>query len=206
MIVHQYGLVYTRVTEADLELLRYWRNQDFIRETMQFQEYITPIMQKKWFKKINNKYNYYMIIEHDGKKIGLINCKNADNKGNIAEGGIFIWDKNYLGTSVPVFAALTILEAVFEIFKSGHTSVATVLKSNKSALEFNRKLGYRMYEENEKIFRLVLTLEDYFSKTIKLKKAACSMVGKEKSEFKVFAEPSDLLDEHINQYLLSNNK
>ena len=49
MIVEQYGLTYLRVTEEDLETLRYWRNQSFIRDTMQFKEYITPKMQMDWF-------------------------------------------------------------------------------------------------------------------------------------------------------------
>ena len=62
MIVEQYGLRYLRVTKNDLELLRYWRNQQYIRDTMQFKEYITPDMQKSWFEKINNKSNYYFII------------------------------------------------------------------------------------------------------------------------------------------------
>jgi hypothetical protein len=68
MIVEQYGLKYTRVTEQDLETLRYWRNQSFIRNTMQFKDYITPVMQKTWFQKVNNKYNYYFIIQHESKK------------------------------------------------------------------------------------------------------------------------------------------
>lgn len=52
MIVEQYGLIYSRVTEQDLETLRYWRNQSFIRDTMQFKDYITPTMQKNWFQKL----------------------------------------------------------------------------------------------------------------------------------------------------------
>ena len=68
MIVEQYGLKYSRVTGQDLEILRYWRNQSYIRNTMQFKEYISPLMQKAWFQKINNKNNYYFIIQHEQKK------------------------------------------------------------------------------------------------------------------------------------------
>lgn len=68
MIVKQYGVTYKRVQESDIELIRYWRNRDFIRNTMQFQEYITPFMQKEWFKKINNPFNYYFIVEYEEKK------------------------------------------------------------------------------------------------------------------------------------------
>lgn len=147
MIVEQYGVTYTRVREEHIELIRYWRNQPFIRDTMQFREYITPEMQKAWFDKINNKYNYYFIIEVDGKKIGLINCKDTEPNTRIAEGGIFLWDKEYWGTPIPGFAALTMLECVFEIFRSGDASVVTVAKSNARALSFNKRLGYEISGE-----------------------------------------------------------
>ena len=174
MIVEQYGLTYKRVVNEDLELIRYWRNQPFIRETMQFKDYITPEMQQKWFSKINNKFNYYFIIEHEGKKIGLISSKDTAPSTTIAEGGIFIWDKSYWGTPYPVFASLTVLEAVFEVFKSGIASVATVAKTNTKALEFNKLLGYEIEGEadNPEFLKLMLTKENYLTKTAKLKKAA----------------------------------
>ena len=202
MIVKQYGLVYKRIQEEDIELVRYWRNRPFIRNTMQFQEYITEEMQKEWFKKINNKYNYYFLIEYESKKIGLISCKDT-NTERVAEGGIFIWDKAYWQTPIPALASLTMLEAIFEEFKSGDTSVITVLKDNSVALKFNQYLGYTIYYEDEKVYKLKLTLKDYFAKTYKLKKAAALLVGKEKSRMEIIAEPSDLLDDKINAYLLS---
>lgn len=201
MIVKQYGLIYRRIQEKDIELIRYWRNKDFIRSTMQFQEYITPKMQAEWFNKINNKYNYYFLIEYEGKKIGLINCKDTD-KNRVAEGGIFLWDKNYWNTPIPAYASLTMLEAIFEVFQSGNTSVITILKTNQHALQFNQHLGYNIYYEDDKIYKLKLSLEDYFSKTIRLKKAAQILAGKENSKMEIIAEPSELLDDKINQYLI----
>ena len=47
MIIEQYGLTYIRVNELDLETLRYWRNQSYIRNTIQYKKYITPKMQIK---------------------------------------------------------------------------------------------------------------------------------------------------------------
>lgn len=202
MIVRQYGLVYKRVAEEDIELIRYWRNRDFIRKTMQFQEYITRRMQQQWFQKINNKYNYYFIVEtEEGKKIGLINCKDT-NENRVAEGGIFFWDASYWNTLIPAYASLTMLEAIFEIFQSGDISVITVLKNNPHALHFNKLLGYSIYSENEKSYQLKLTKTDYFEKTYRLKKAAQLSVGKEKSKIEITAEPSPLLDDKINEYLM----
>lgn len=205
MIVKQYGVTYTRVQREDIELIRYWRNRDFIRNTMQFQEYITYNMQQKWFETINNKYNYYFIIEYQGRKIGLINCKNTD-ENRVAEGGIFLWDKDYWNTPIPAFASLTMLQTIFEELRSGDTSIITVLKSNTRALQFNQYLGYSIYFENENVFKLKLTLDDYFKKTYKLKKAAEILAGKENTQLIIIAQPSELLDDKINEYLIAKSK
>lgn len=203
MIVEQYGLRYVRVLEEHLEVLRYWRNQEFIRNTMQFRDYITPKMQSLWFQKINNKYNYYFIIEHDNKKIGLISCKDTEPDTKIAEGGIFIWDKSYWGTMIPAFASLTMLQAVFEYFKSGEESVITVANNNKVALDFNISLGYEIKDENEGFCKLYLTKEKYNTRCKKLIKAA-AIYNKENAEFVLNATPSDLLINEINNYILRN--
>ena len=206
MIVEQYGLKYLRVTENDLEVLRYWRNQSYIRNTMQFQEYITPFMQKDWFNKINNKYNYYFIIEHNEKKIGLINCKDTMPNTKIAEGGIFIWDKSYWGTMIPAFASLTMLQAVFDIFKSGEESIITVASSNKVALDFNAMLGYEVKQvTNDGTYcKLHMTKEKYFTHCKKLIRAA-TIYNPETSNFVLKSNTSDLLIDEINDYIAKNN-
>lgn len=205
MIVEQYGLRYIRVSETDIEALRYWRNQEFIRNTMQFKEYITPQMQKEWFQKINNKYNYYFIIEHDNKKIGLINCKDTIPDTKIAEGGIFIWDKSYWGTMIPAFASLTMLQAVFEYFKSGEESIITVAHNNRVALDFNIMLGYEINknESDNDYYKLHLSKEKYFTYCKKLINAA-AIYNKGNSEFILKASPSDLLIDEINNYIIQN--
>ncbi|MES2131777.1 MAG: GNAT family N-acetyltransferase [Bacteroidota bacterium] len=204
MIVQQYGVKYHRVTAEDLETVRYWRNQEFIRNTMQFKDYITPSMQLKWFEKINNKFNYYFIIEHEGKKIGLINCKDAEPDSRIAEGGIFIWEKKYWGTPIPAFASLTMLQAVFEIIKSGEASVATVACDNKKALDFNLMLGYEIKGKTPdgNYYKLFLTKEKYFSHCKKLIKAA-AILHKNDADFKMDAEPAPILADEVNTYLLN---
>jgi RimJ/RimL family protein N-acetyltransferase len=202
MIVRQYGVTYQRLRPEHLEILRYWRNQEYIRNTMQFKDYITPAMQLKWFEKINNKFNYYFIIEHEGKKVGLINCKDTEPDSRVAEGGIFIWEKNYWGTPIPAFASLTLLQAVFEIFKTGEASVATVACDNKRALEFNFMLGYEIKDKTPdgNYYKLYLSKEKYMSHCKKLIRAA-AILHKDGSEFNMEAEPADNLVDEVNDYL-----
>ena len=205
MIIEQYGLTYIRVNELDLETLRYWRNQSYIRNTMQYKEYITPKMQIKWFHNMNNKFNYYFIIHHNHKKIGIINCKDTSVNSKIAEGGIFIWDKNYWGTSIPVYASLSMLQAVFDIFQSGDASLATVAIENKIALDFNLKLGYEIQEKTSdgKYLKLYLSKEKYHIHCKKLLRAA-ELMSNNQSKFKLTAQVSPLQSDEINKYIITS--
>ena len=205
MIVEQYGIKYTRITEQDLETVRYWRNQPFIRETMQFKEYITPSMQKVWYQKINNKENYYFVIEYEQKKIGLINCKES-SEFKVAEGGIFIWEKKYWGTHIPAFASLTMLQAVFDVFQAGDVSLATVDCNNKKAIDFNLMLGYEIRDKTEdgNCYKLVLTKEKFHKHSSKLIKAA-AILSNNQTEFKLKAKLSTTQTDEINNYILENN-
>lgn len=205
MIVEQYGLKYTRVTEQDLETIRYWRNQSFIKDTMQFKDYITSEMQKAWFQKINNKNNYYFIIQHAQKKIGLISCKDSSDT-NVAEGGIFVWDKTFWGTPMPAYASLTMLQAVFDLFKSGEASLATISCENKKAIDFNLQLGYEIKAKTEdgKYYKLFLTKQKFHKYCKKLMKAA-SILSNGQSDFKLFAQESLLQTDEINSYIRENN-
>lgn len=204
MIAEQYGIKYKRINIDDIEMLRYWRNQHYIRSKMQYKEYITPNMQIKWFESINNKFNYYFIIEHQQKKIGLINCKDANPDTGIAEGGIFIWDKNYWGTSIPALASLTMLQAVFDVFQSGEASIAKVSCDNETAINFNLKLGYQITGKtpDEKYFEFFLSKDRYNNYCRKLINAA-NILYKEESELKFIVESSDLLSDKINQYIVT---
>ena len=202
MRVRQYGITYDRLQPEHLELVRYWRNQPHIRSQMQFTGYITPKQQRSWFDSINNPYNYYFLMEWNNKKIGLINCKDTEPNSRIAEGGIFIWDEKVWGTPVPAFASLSMLEAVFEVFKTGDTSLITVKRDNKRALDFNLLLGYEIIPEtlDDEFVKLILTREKYLRKSSALKRAALIFCGGE-GKMEISGEPNSNQVEEINRYL-----
>src|ERR1017187_6809502 len=106
MLIRKYGITLKRLKEEDIELVREMRNSAAIRSTMAYREQITPEMQKKWFESINNKFNGYFMIIHEGTKIGLINGKNIDFEKRTCEGGIFLWDENYKDTIIPALASI----------------------------------------------------------------------------------------------------
>ncbi|MDA3780720.1 MAG: GNAT family N-acetyltransferase [Bacteroidales bacterium] len=114
MKVTKYGVTLNRLTEDKIEQVRLWRNDPKISQYMEFQDYITPEMQKAWFKKIDNKNNYYFIIEFDRKEIGLINIRDIDYEKREGEGGIFIYDDFYLNSDVSFRSVLCLFDFSFK--------------------------------------------------------------------------------------------
>lgn len=165
MEITKYGVTLRRLTEDKIELLRNWRNDPKIQQYMEYREYITPEMQKKWFEKINNDNNYYFIIEYEGKEVGMTNLKDIDYKKGIAEPGIFIYDDSYLNTPLAFMASCCISDFGFETLGL-NTYFGHVLKDNKRAKRFNKTFGYVMCEgEEDKSLQLhSLKKEDYFER------------------------------------------
>lgn len=174
MIIHKYGVTLKRITEDDIELLRQWRNSDQIKRNMEYREYITPEMQKKWFDSINNYNNFYYLIIYKGDKIGVINEKNIDRNGKgTSEAGLFIADEKYLKSYIPLLASLIMIEANFYLL-GGKESYIRTLKGNKKAIEYNKSLGYQLCDGQEDVENqlYVLTRENFEKKTRKIRKAA----------------------------------
>lgn len=147
MLIRKYGVTLNRVTEKDIELIRRKRNSSFVKRHMLFRETITKDMQKKWFKSVNNACNVYFLILHGKKKIGLTNSANINWKKRSAEGGIFLWDADYVGTPIPLIASLISFELFFHVFKLKYCFIK-VLKNNDTAIKFNEMFGFKRISEN----------------------------------------------------------
>lgn len=175
LVLEQYGVKLVRLQKEQIELVRYWRNQSDIVNYMEYKNYITPSNQRKWFDSINNRSNYYFVIEFESKKVGLINAKNFEPELGFGEGGIFIWDKNYVNSFVAVFSTLCLLNFVFLKLGNCKKSIARILKSNTSAINFNKGIGYKLLPNQEDIDNQLyeLTLEDYLSSGKKINEKAC---------------------------------
>lgn len=165
MIIKKYGIELHRLSIDDIELVRQKRNDKVIREKMFYQKNISIEEQREWFKSINNIYNYYFVIKYEGRKIGLIHGKVLSYKEKIAEGGIFIWDSDYLNTYIPVIVSICMTDITFLIIKMEKT-IADVRTDNKVAINHNLKLGYKIIQkfEKEKRLRIELNKDDYFKK------------------------------------------
>lgn len=149
--ITKYGVSLKRLTHDKIELVRRWRNDPKISQYMEYRDEITPEMQERWFDKINNKFNYYFLIEVDGKEIGLINVRDIDYELRIGEPGIFIWDDEYLNSTISFNAALNLTDFCFENLGLKEL-VIHVLKDNRRAIQFNKAYGYTLSPNQETVY------------------------------------------------------
>lgn len=172
MIISKYGISLIRLKIGDIELIRQKRNSDEIRMNMVFKEIITPEQQLNWFNSINNIYNNYFIIEHDNKKIGLINGKSIDFAKRTSEGGIFFWDNLKTSKFIPALCSSIMNDYTF-IMNDFNSSFIKVLNSNLGAISYNKQIGYKLTNklETDGTFTwFELTKEDYFKNVPKIRK------------------------------------
>ena len=84
MEFEKYNVKLERLKEESIESLRIWRNSDYVRSQMLYNEYITPEMQKKWFDKLDKEKNFYFILYINVEPVGVMQIKNIEN--NSGEG------------------------------------------------------------------------------------------------------------------------
>lgn len=198
MRIQKYGITLRRVTGNDIEYIRKRRN--VIRDKMEYKEYITPEMQEKWFKKINNYNHFYYLIEKENEKIGLISEIVVDRENSILESGLFLFGKKYQNTIYPVLASLILLEVSYYIVGKSNDSYIKILKDNYSAIKYNKALGYELCEgqENADNQLYVLTRENFEKKAGKLRNAALKATGKDVNTYIIF-EDIDFEESDIGQ-------
>ncbi len=179
MIISKYNISFIRLREEDIELVRQWRNHPSISRFMVYREHITKEMQKKWFASINNNLNLYFIIEYKGRKIGLINGKDINWQEKTMETGIFIWNKYYRKTHIPTLCTMIFAELGVAIW--GLKPRATILKSNATALKYNKMLGFKVVEDDpaKEYVRLEMDRENLGFIAKKIRAAISLLAGEE---------------------------
>lgn len=172
MKLFKYGIVLERLKLADIELVRQWRNSDRVRLNMEYREIISPAQQIEWFRSIDNLENNYLMIYYNGEKIGLLNDKNVNWEAKTSESGIFLGVPGYYSTFVPYLVSVAGIETTF-YFLNWNRQFAHILKSNVTAVNFNRQLGYELCQgqENAENQMYQLTREQFEKSAGKVRKA-----------------------------------
>ncbi len=202
MILEQYGITLSRLTKEDTELVRQMRNRADIRQHFAYRKTISNKQQKKWFDSINNKFNYFFLIIYQNEKIGVINCKDVNVKEGWGEGGIFLWEKKYFGTDIPVRASVLLIDFIFYTLKIKNKSFVRIMRDNKKSIQYNQFLGYTLVPHQQKIENqiYILTMGDYEKHAFKLRKSLQILSG-DFSPLLISGKKSELNLDVINQLL-----
>jgi UDP-4-amino-4,6-dideoxy-N-acetyl-beta-L-altrosamine N-acetyltransferase len=156
------GIILRRLRKQDIEMVRAYRNSPDIQQYMEYRGEISPAEQEKWFASVDDEFNFYFIIEWEGRDVGMIYGQNTDwSTRETGNGGIFIWEKEIRETQVPIAAALLLTDFSWIIgLQKIH---ARVLRDNHRAIAFNKSFGYELAPGQEDIINqhYVLTREQF---------------------------------------------
>lgn len=159
MRISKYGIELTPLVSEELECVREWRNNPAVADNMFYQEEISPEMQADWFDSLDDS-NLYWMIEHDTKRVGVINVKNINWTARTGEAGIFIGEVSYRNSPVCMMAIAAMMDVFFEYFSFSELR-ATIKKGNENAMDFNQKLGYQVASETESAYELMTNAANY---------------------------------------------
>lgn len=193
MKLFKYGIILERLREADIELVRQWRNSDPVRLNMQYREIISPEQQLDWFKSIDNLQNNYLMIHYKGEKIGLLNDKNVNWEARTSESGLFLGRTEYYATFVPYLISVAGIETTI-YFLDWSKQYAHILKTNQNAIKYNMQLGYLLSEGQEAIEnqQYEMTRKSFEKSAGKIRKAVRLLAGTELT-MNLLLEPEDYI-------------
>lgn len=175
-IKHQidaYGVCLRVIARGDLEMVRTWRNDPYIKQFMLSQETISASQQLEWFDSISaSETQQHFIINYKSEPIGVINIKSANSDALATaaqvEVGMYIFDERYRANFLAFCPALAINDYCFEQL-SCDSLLASVLPVNKAAIKFNTALGYQTIESGE-LISMTLQKENYVNASKKIKR------------------------------------
>lgn len=175
MRLSRYGIVLESLSEDHLEMVRLWRNQEFVRCNMEFKELVSREQQEQWFSELDKEKNLYWVIRTHDYPVGLIQIKNIDPELKTGEAGVFIGEPSYLEMPQPMLAILFMMEIAFYSLDLKQLS-AKIKSGNSRAIDFNKKLGYSLIPNQPEGFQYYQVLKDDFeASTTKLRLQAKHM-------------------------------
>lgn len=147
-----YGVELRSVIKSDIEMLRQWRNKDHIRSMMKSTSYITKEQQQVWFDSLEDATHVrHFLISYKEQAVGSATLTatsfvsgftdDLENAREI-ETGLYIGHESYRNNILAFAPSLLACDYCFDELQVEQL-VATVNSSNKQALSYNEKLGYK---------------------------------------------------------------
>jgi RimJ/RimL family protein N-acetyltransferase len=143
---------FEKLSYSKIELLRNWRNQNFVLEQMEFQEVISQEAQEFWFESIKNESSVeYYIFGIESEPVGLVHLAEINKINKTATVGLFIGNASYIGTGIAFDASSFIIKRAFDELAL-ETLFAKVRNTNHPALQYNAFLGFQFLKKANEEF------------------------------------------------------
>jgi RimJ/RimL family protein N-acetyltransferase len=185
--ISQYGIELRSMQASDLEMVRLWRNSDQVRTNMQYQKIISKEEQNNWFNAVDPQLSMYLIIRYGGTPVGVCNVRDIDWNGSLGEGGVFIGEKKYLRTTIPVRAILCATDYFCNLLRIQHINVK-IIKQNTISVRFNKMLGAVQCGAENDVVSMYFTQNMFNEKTEKLRSKIRLRYGTEQATMNVMPE------------------
>ena len=173
MTFTRFGITLARLECRDLELVRQWRNSDWVRPFMRSREIVAPADQIRWFERLDAARDWYFCARLDAGPFGLFHVKAIDWNVRIGEAGGFVGDPRLIGRPEPARATLALMDFAFCVLDL-RALEAQYRRSLPSLIRFNRQLGYEIMHEDGEFARARVTSERYFRAAGGFRRAAAA--------------------------------
>jgi RimJ/RimL family protein N-acetyltransferase len=173
----RFGITLETLGAADLEMIRNWRNSDWVRPYMRHREVIEPEDQRKWFHALDLERNYYFVTRAGDRPFACLNIKSIDWKSLHGESGAFIGDPAFIGRPEPAQATLALMDFGFLVLRL-ESLQARYNRGLLRVVRFNQQLGYELKSEGDDGFLYAqITAARYLHCAAPLRKAAATISG-----------------------------
>ena len=179
MRIENYGVALHSLQQEDIELVRTWRNENRVRLNMVYQKVISPEEQLVWYNSLNSTNDFYFILKHNDVPVGLINLKKINWTKRKADSGIFIGNKSYFNSTIPVIAAILLSEFAFYVINL-KVLCSTTLAKNKKAVALDKQLGFTAVNDiKQEVINTQCTIEGFEKSTMRLRQSLHNKFGNE---------------------------
>ncbi|MCA3894951.1 GNAT family N-acetyltransferase [Vibrio vulnificus] len=162
IILIEHGVTLTPLDESHLEMLRKWRNSEFVRRFMLYQEDISENQQREWFARLKGSQKFYFIITDEAGEYGCCNVNLETDESGVccAEGGIFSAEEWKLNSLTPIKAICSIYNWAFTSCGVAYIK-ARIRNDNKRAIRFNHGLGFKVDHVTDGVTYATLTKSSF---------------------------------------------
>jgi len=157
-----------------IQMVREWRNSDFVNREMDYRSQISPEQQEQWFANLDPHKNHYFIFRYKGDWIGLSHIHELTNPEDIqhksGENGGFLKSADLKGSGLSIIIAIFTLDFAFKFLMMDRLTIK-VHKQNRAAIELNEALGYTCTGSlSEEFIGFELLAENYLKIAPRLRK------------------------------------